>query len=157
VKEAIEDYIKTHSLFIASAAASAPTASAQPVAAPQPSAATPSVSGENVEKFRKLAQTCYKKGNPTATELQLLEKFREKYGISPAQAEQIAAEFTAKPAQADPVQEYSLMFRAFVENDGDIDLEEQSQLLDLQEELGLTTEQANIIEHNIREELGLST
>jgi uncharacterized membrane protein YebE (DUF533 family) len=49
------------------------------------------------------------------------------------------------------------MFRAFVENDGNIDLEEQGQLIELQEELGLTTEQANIIEQNIREELGLST
>jgi uncharacterized membrane protein YebE (DUF533 family) len=119
------------------------------------SPAAASASGENIEKFRKLAQTCYKKGNPTATELQLLEKFREKYAISVAQAEQIAAEFTAKPVPSDPVQEYSLMFRAFVENDGDIDMEEQSQLIELQEELGLTTEQANIIEQNIREELGL--
>jgi hypothetical protein len=47
------------------------------------------------------------------------------------------------------------MFRAFLENDGDIDLEEQGQLMELQEELGLTTEQANTIELNIREELGL--
>jgi hypothetical protein len=161
VKEAIETYIKTYNLFIASTVASAPIPSAQPVAAVSlgitAPLTTPSASDENVEKFRKLAQTCYKKGNPTATELQLLEKFREKYALSVAQAEQITAEFTAKPVPPDPVQEYSLMFRAFVENDGDIDLEEQGQLIELQEELGLTTEQANIIEQNIREELGLST
>jgi hypothetical protein len=159
VKEAIETYIKTHNLFIAPAASSASVSSTSPVTAmPLGVTASPaaaSASGENIEKFRKLAQTCYKKGNPTATELQLLEKFREKYAISVAQAEQIAAEFTAKPVPSDPVQEYSLMFRAFVENDGDIDMEEQSQLIELQEELGLTTEQANIIEQNIREELGL--
>jgi uncharacterized membrane protein YebE (DUF533 family) len=112
---------------------------------------------ENIEKFRKLAHTCYKKGTPTATELQLLEKFQHKYGLTEAQVTQITAEFTPKTAAADPVQEYTLMYRAFVENDGEVDLEEQAQLIELQEELGLTTEQANIIEQNIREELGLST
>jgi Tubulin like len=161
VKGAIEDYIKTHSLFIASTAAPAsapfptpaqPSESTLPNPTPQ---AKPAAGGENLEKYRKLAQTCYKKGNPTPTEQQLLEKFREKYGVSPELAAQVAAEFTAKPSQSDPVQEYSLMFRAFVENDGDIDLEEQAQLLELQDELGLTTEQTNIIEHNIREELAL--
>jgi Tubulin like len=160
VKGAIEDYIKTYSLFVGSVAASVaavapsvrPPESAPPSSTPQANSA---VVAENYEKYRKLAQTCYKKGNPTATEQQLLEKFREKYSISPEVAAQIATEFTAKSSQGDPIQEYSLMFRAFVENDSDIDLEEQAQLLDLQEELGLTTEQTNIIEHNIREELAL--
>jgi hypothetical protein len=163
VRMAIEEYIKVHSLFIAPAMNAQPSVSAPSPITPSlisspPSTSPPTpTSGENIEKFRKLAQSCYKKGTPTATELQLLEKFRAKYGISPAQSEQIAAEFMAKPNPSDSVQEYSLMFRAFVENDGDIDFEEQSQLLDLQEELGLTTEQANIIEQNVREELGIST
>ena len=151
VKGAIEDFIKTYALFIASV---------QPMPAKEkPAASVPHPAlDENIEKFRKLAQTCYKKGNPTETEQQLLEKFREKYGLSPEEADQITAQimaqFTAKPSQNDPVKEYSLMFRAFLENDGDIDLEEQAQLLDLQEELGLTMEQTNIIENNVREELG---
>ncbi|HEY9826677.1 MAG TPA: tubulin-like doman-containing protein, partial [Stenomitos sp.] len=171
-KMAIETFIRTYSLFIAPAVESGPSVqSATPSATvvptppppvpstPTPMAAAPATatSNENIEKFRKLAQTCYKKGQPTETELQLLEKFRDKYGLSPAQADQIVAELMPKTAQSDPVQEYSLMYRAFVENDGDIDLEEQAQLLELQEELGLTFEQANIIEQNIREELGLST
>jgi hypothetical protein len=45
------------------------------------------------------------------------------------------------------------MFRAFLDNDGEIDLEEQTQLLELQEELGLTNEQVAIIEENVRSEL----
>jgi hypothetical protein len=166
VKVAIEEYIKIYSLFIVSATSArvtlspltnatqeAPAPPLVPLPAPTASVTTGS---ENIEKFRKLVQTCYKKGMPTSTELQLLEKFRTKYGIDPTQAEQIAAEFI-KPNPSDSVQEYSLMFRAFVESDSDIDLEEQGQLLELQDELGLTIEQANIIEQNIREELGLST
>jgi hypothetical protein len=43
----------------------------------------------------------------------------------------------------------------FLENDGEIDFEEQSQLLELQEELGLTDKQVATMEANIREELGL--
>jgi hypothetical protein len=105
VKEAIETYIKTHNLFIAAAVVSAPVSA--PVPNAPPVAAVPlgatalstaaSASGKNIEKFRKLAQTCYKKGNPTATQLQLLEKFREKYAISVAQAEQIAADLRQSP------------------------------------------------------------
>ncbi len=154
VKEAIEEYIKTYGLFIAPPV-TVSTLRPESSSSRPDSQANPSVIAENNEKFRKLAQTCYKKGIPTDTERQLLEKFREKFGISPELAAQIVSEFTVKPSQSDAIQEYSLMFRAFLENDGDIDLEEQAQLMELQEELELTTEQTNIIEHNIREELGL--
>ena len=47
------------------------------------------------------------------------------------------------------------MYRAFIENDSEIDFEEQSQLIELQEELGLTNEQVSTIEANVREQLGL--
>ena len=48
------------------------------------------------------------------------------------------------------------MYRAFLENNGEIDFEQQSQLLELQEELGLTNKQVSTMETNIQEELGLS-
>lgn len=47
------------------------------------------------------------------------------------------------------------MYRAFLENDSEIDFEEQSHLIELQEELGLTNEQVSTIETNVRQELGL--
>lgn len=47
------------------------------------------------------------------------------------------------------------MFRAFLDNDRAIDVQEQAQLLELQEELGLTNDQVATIEANVREELGL--
>ncbi len=98
--------------------------------------------------------TCFKKGAPSETEAQLLETFRQRYGISSAEAEALIAQY-AQPNSQDGVYEYGLMCRAFLENDNDIDLEERAQLLDLQEELRLTDEQVEIIEANMREELGL--
>jgi len=47
------------------------------------------------------------------------------------------------------------MYRAFIENDGEIDLDEQAQLFELQEELGLSSEQVATIEANVREELAI--
>jgi hypothetical protein len=47
------------------------------------------------------------------------------------------------------------MFRAFLDNDQEIDIQEQAQLLELQEDLGLTNDQVATIEANVREELGL--
>jgi hypothetical protein len=55
------------------------------------------------------------------------------------------------------VYEYGLMYRAFIEGDQNIDLEEQAQLIELQEELGLSNEQVATIEANIRDELGVSS
>ncbi len=42
------------------------------------------------------------------------------------------------------------MYLAFLENDGEIDPEEQVQLLELQEELGLTNEQVARVEVGIQ-------
>jgi hypothetical protein len=156
---AIADFIKTYTLFIAPTVTTPVTA---PVSPPSPTvpAATVASSGshssssnENLEKFRKLAQTCYRKGNPTETERQLLEKCRQRYQIPPDLAAQVIAEVSPKASTDDAIQEYALMYRAFIENDGEIDLEEQTQLMDLQEELGLSTEQVNLLEQNIRDEL----
>ena len=150
VKGAIEDFIKTYTLFITS-----PNQDSQQ----QTSNDIPSVENdENIEKFCKLVQTCYKKGVPTDTELQLLEKYRGKYEISLATAEQIVAKLKVKNSipLANPVQEYAEMFRAFLENDGDIDFEEHAQLIDLQTELNLTSKQVDTIESNIREEYVVS-
>ena len=65
----------------------------------------------------------------------------------------IAAQFLPQDTLEQAAAEYGLMFRAFLDNDSEIDLEEQAQLLDLQEELGLTNEQVAIIEENVRSEL----
>jgi hypothetical protein len=120
------------------------------VATPSPA---PASTDENLGKYAKLVETCYRRGNPSSTELELLEKFRVKYGVSVEQANAIAAQFQPQNTIEQAAAEYGLMFRAFIENDGDIDLEEQAQLLELQEELGLTNEQVAIIEENVRSEL----
>ena len=74
-------------------------------------------------------------------ELQLVEKFRQKYNISQDIADLMITEFMPSVASNNAVEEYTLMYQAFLGNDGEIDLEEQVQLLELQEELGLTNEQ----------------
>ena len=48
------------------------------------------------------------------------------------------------------------MYRAFLESNTEIDFEQQTQLLELQEELGLTNKQVATMEANIQEELGLT-
>lgn len=157
---AIAEFIKSYNLFIAPTnptPVTAPVSPSSPAATPATvasSGSSPSSNNENLEKFRKLAQTCYRKGNPTETERQLLEKCRQRYQIPPDLAAQVIAEVSPKASADDAIQEYTLMYRAFIENDGEIDLEEQTQLMDLQEELGLSTEQVNLLEQNIRDELG---
>lgn len=153
VEKAIAEYVKVHGLFISSAANGAPTSKVAIPAHTEPKAIQANVTDENLGKFTKLVETCYRKGNPTSTELQLLEKFRQKYGISQAVAEQIVAQCVPKQNSQQAIDEFALMYRAFLENDGDIDLEEQAQLFDLQEELGLTKEQVATIESNIHKEL----
>ena len=116
-----------------------------------PGASPTNPSSENLEKYTKLVETCYRRGTPSETELHLLETFQKKYGISPDNGPghcrpSSAPQDTIEQAAA----EFGLMFRAFLDNDGEIDLEEQAQLLELQEELGLTNEQVETIETNIR-------
>ena len=112
-------------------------------------------SNENIEKFRKLATTCYKKGSPTQKELDLLEKFRQKYGLSLEEAQTVIQEVAPDPELDSAREEYKLMYRAFLENDGEIDFDEQVQLSELQEELGLSLDQVNEIEAEVQAELGL--
>ena len=155
VEAATVEYVKVHGLFVSSAANGIPTTpKAVDVTA---STATKVVradgSEDNLAKFSKLVETCYRRGKPSPTELQLLDKFRQKYDISPAVAEQVMTQYAPEQDQQEAIYEFGLMYRAFLENDGDIDLEEQAQLFDLQEELCLTKEQVITIETNIREEL----
>jgi hypothetical protein len=65
----------------------------------------------------------------------------------------IAAQFLPQNTLEQAAAEFALMFRAFLDNDGDIDLEEQAQLLEIQEELGLTNDQVATIEENVRAEM----
>jgi hypothetical protein len=168
---AVEDYVKTYSLFVGgdvpvtTPTAPTPTAMSNPVSnatvpptptvAPTPSLTAPQDS--NLEKFAKLIDTCYRKGQPTATELELLERFKQKYNISQAQMDQLIAKYQPASNLETAVYEYGLMYRAFIEGDQNIDLEEQAQLIELQEELGLSNEQVATIEANIRDELGVSS
>jgi len=109
----------------------------------------------NFDKYRKLAKTCVKNGQISPTEKAILERFRVRYGISDAQSDEIIAEFLPKSTNQEAFLEYGLMYRAFLENDLEIDAEEQGQLLELQEELKITNEQVEVIEANVKEELGL--
>ncbi|UUO14585.1 tubulin-like doman-containing protein [Dolichospermum heterosporum] len=146
---AIENYIKQYNLMVATSSANTPIT----VPATTISNKSIPINDENLEKFRKLVATCYKSGNPSATELQLVEKFRQKYNISQDIADLMITEFMPSVASNNAVEEYTLMYQAFLGNDGEIDLEEQVQLLELQEELGLTNEQISQIESKIQAEL----
>jgi len=153
VATAIDEYIKTYGLFIAERTNPS-------VVTTNSSTATASSSNknstENLEKFRKLVQTCYRRGNPSTTELQLLERLRQKHSITKAQAEQIVATVAPQTISNESIEEYTLMFQAFLDNDGEIDLEEQAQLMELQEELRLTEEQITTSETDVRDRLGIS-
>jgi uncharacterized tellurite resistance protein B-like protein len=100
-------------------------------------------------------ETCLRDGVITPTEQALLDRFRGRYGISEAQSRQLIEALVPKQANKEAVFEYGLMYRAFLENDRLIDAEEQAQLLELQEELGIADEQVKVIETNVKEELGL--
>jgi hypothetical protein len=166
IHEAVSDFVKSHRLFIASEGSTNRSIMSQldtlggssaEASLTTNSTSRTSESGsspEDLEKYTKLVETCYRRGTPSDMELQLLEKFRQKYGISPEVAQAIAAQFAPQDTIEQAAAEFGLMFRAFLDNDGEIDLEEQAQLLELQEELGLTNEQVETIETNIREELG---
>ncbi|MBA3923838.1 MAG: hypothetical protein H0X31_19940, partial [Nostocaceae cyanobacterium] len=143
---AIEGYIKQYSLMVVTPPANTSTEPKSVKTADIPQ------NDENLEKFRRLVATCYKKGKPSPTELQLVDKFRHRYNISQEVATQIIAEFTPQVGSENAIEEYSLMYRAFVEQDGEIDLEKQAQLLEFQEDLGLNNEQVARIEANIQSE-----
>lgn len=151
---ALEEYVKTYGLFVSPVDKSP---SVQKTIEIPKTAAIPTevVVDGNLEKFTKLVETCYRRGNPSDAELKLLERFQQKYAITQAAADQIIAKFSSSQNQQEAIDEFGLMYRAFVENDGEIDFEEQSQLIELQEELELTNEQVSTIETNVREELGL--
>ena len=140
-ESAIENYIKQYSLMVIEPKSAATS--------PIPTSPS-SQSNEDLEKFKKLVGTCYRSGNPTPRESKLVERFRQKYNIAPEVAEQIIAEFVPQSEPKEAIEEYGLMYRAFLENDGEIDPEEQAQLLELQEELGLTNEQVTRIEVSIQ-------
>lgn len=164
IHEAVSDFVKSHKLFIASGAPPAVVATVVTPVAPavvatvaattSPGSSLANPSSENLEKYTKLVETCYRRGTPSETELHLLETFQKKYGISSDMAQAIAAQFAPQDTIEQAAAEFGLMFRAFLDNDGEIDLAEQAQLLELQEELGLNNEQVATIETNIREELG---
>lgn len=160
---AIEGYVKTHNLMVE---AIKPMVSVMPVApmAPPPQTIAPTRSqptstvpdSENVERFRKLLATCYKNGEPTASEKVLLDRFQQKYQIDQATVDALIAELVPTNSSGNALEEYALMYRAFLGNDGDIDLEEQAQLLELQDDLNLSNEQIAALETQIKTELGFS-
>jgi hypothetical protein len=160
IQAAIANFVTTHRLFIPTDQPPVPVAMPTPAAPAAPAIARPATNpapvvldSENLAKYAKLVESCYRRGTPSATELELLEKFRVKYGVLVEQANAIAAQYQPQDTLEQAAAEYGLMFRAFLDNDGEIDMEEQAQLLDLQEELGLTNEQVAIIEENVRSEL----
>ncbi len=157
-EEAIGEYVKTHSLFVPLPTETTSSPIQQPSEIPRTTAATSTeveATDSNFEKFSKLAETCYRRGNPSETQLQMLEHFRQRYAIPQAAADKLIAKFSYSQNQQKAIYEYGLMYRAFLEDKGEIDFEQQSQLLELQEELGLTNKQVTTMEANIREEQGL--
>uniref|UniRef100_B8HTJ0 Tubulin-like protein n=1 Tax=Cyanothece sp. (strain PCC 7425 / ATCC 29141) TaxID=395961 RepID=B8HTJ0_CYAP4 len=165
-ESAIADYVKTYGLFVGvtsnpepqtSTPSPSPNTPNTPTSPPVPATVNNSAAEDsNLQKFRKLVETCYRKGQPSPTELDLLEKLRLKYNVSEADAQALIAQFTPKTTPEENIYEYALMYRAFLDNDREVDLEEQAQLLELQEELGLSDEEVTTIQANVREELGLT-
>jgi len=154
---AIEGYVKTYSLFIATETISVSVQKSAELPKTSPANSTTSEDlNSNLEKFTKLVETCYRRGNPSENQVQMLEHFRQKYGISQANSDQIIAKFSCGHSQQQALYEYGLMYRAFLESNTEIDFEQQTQLLELQEELGLTNKQVSTMEANIQEELGLT-
>lgn len=151
-KVAIEEFVKNHNLFISDATSSTSQPLTEPFSSSTVKPATTADFEGNLEKFKKLAQSCYSRGNPSVTDLQTLERYRQRYAIPQELAERIIAEVAPQNNQ----QDYALMYRAFLENDEGIGGQQQADLLDLQEELGLTNEQVTAIESNVRKELGLN-
>jgi len=157
-EEAIGEYVKTHGLFVTLPTETTSPPVQQPSQIPITTVATSTeveATDSNLENFSKLAETCYRRGNPSETQLQMLEHFRQRYAIPQAAADQIIAKFSYSQNQQKALYDYGLMYRAFLENNGEIDFEQQSQLLELQEELRLTNKQVATMETNIQEELGL--
>lgn len=158
-REAIEEYIRTYNLYIEGTVlnrGTQPPAPEAPVPAPAASDTPAPGLDSNLDKYRKLVETCVRDGVITQTEQALLDRFRGRYGISEAQSRQLIEALLPKKADKEAVLEYGLMYRAFLENDQLIDAEEQAQLLELQEELSLAADQVNVIETNVKEELGLN-
>ena len=154
---AIEGYVKTHNLMVEPIQPTTPVMpmARSPMVSPPPASSSPAFS-ENIERFRKLVATCYRNGEPSASERALLDRFQQRYQIDRATADALISEFSLSSSAADALEEYALMYRAFLENDGEIDLEEQAQLLELQEDLNLSNEQVAAIESQIQAELSLS-
>lgn len=152
IEKAIEDFLKRHNLVPDSVNLNVPS----PIPPTTFNGPEESVSliNSNLAKYEKLVQTCYRKGEPSEKELDMLATFKDRYEVSDEEAQQIKAKYTSAQTE-DSAYTYGIMFRAFLENDGDIDIDERSQLLELQEELQLGNEQVNTIEANIYEELGI--
>jgi len=85
----------------------------------------------------------------------MLEHFRQRYDIPKEAADKLIGKFSYSQDQQKALYDYGLMYRAFLENNGEIDFEQQSQLLEIQEELGLNNRQVATMEANIQEEIGL--
>jgi hypothetical protein len=155
-ESAIEEFVKNYDLFIPPSLSDATSSDSTPLAdsisSPQVKLAPTADFENNLEKFKKLAQTCHSCDNPSVRDLQTLERFRQKYAIPQELADRIIAEIAPQNYQ----QEYALMYRAFLDNDGEIGVQQQAELLDLQEELGLTNEQVTAVESRVRKELGLN-
>jgi len=109
-------------------------------------------SPESLEKFRKLVSACYVQGEPDQKDRKALEKFRIKYGLSQDEAQAVIAEFQ-QDLHLDSYEEYKKQYRQFLGNDGVIGFEEQMELLELQEKLGLSNEEVDQIEESVRAEL----
>jgi len=154
-ESAISNCVRNYRLF--EPGTTTPATAVKSAFPPKPKPTPAPAANGAIEKFTKLVEACYQGGKtPSDKELEMLDRLREKYGVTPEMAQEIIARF--QPPRHDPElagYEYALMFRACLENDGEIGLEERAQLLELQEELGLTDEQVATIEANVREELGL--
>jgi hypothetical protein len=173
IHEAVSDFVKSHRLFIASEAPPVVATVAPPLdsnlgggefcvtSAPAVRKSTaPGTSGAGTSACRpgeihqaggNLLPAGHALGYGTAAAGKIPPEVRH---FSRTVAQAIAAQFAPQDTIEQAAAEFGLMFRAFLDNDGEIDLEEQAQLLELQEELGLTNEQVETIETNIREELG---
>ena len=105
-----------------------------------------SVFSNEENEYLEEYKACLEEGGAiSASERRLLERFRERLGISAERAKEIEASLS-KPQLTDAEKEYLEEYKACIEEDGEISPKERRLLNRIRESLGISEERVNEIE-----------
>ena len=105
-----------------------------------------SVFSNEENEYLEEYKACLEDGGAiSASERRLLERFRERLGVSAERAKEIEASLS-KPQLTDAEKEYLEEYKACIEEDGEISPKERRLLNRIRESLGISEERANEIE-----------